>query len=80
MFKGIFKLIKHFFLNLINLKERIFHRITHFEIEIIKDTQLFDSLNQEEFSNLLNNIHLIHYDTNDLIFEEGSIGKACYIV
>ena len=80
MFKGLFKLIKHFWLSLVNLKEKIFHRITHFEIEIIKNTHLFDSLNQEEFSNLINNIYLIHYNANDLIFEEGSIGEACYIV
>jgi len=78
MDNNIYRILKHPWLAITNLKERLFHRISNEYIEIIKNIRLFDSLNQAEFSHLLNSTSVIRYAANDLIFDEQE--DACYIV
>lgn len=76
-FKILFKKLKiHFF----NLKERLFHRISLHEKELIKNTGLFDTLGDEQYQWMLKSIRSVKYLQGDLIVREGEQGYALFII
>lgn len=73
-------LIKHLLLPLVNLKERLLHHVTDEEIELIKNSHLFDKLDKHSFDELLKSEILIKYLADDLILKEGDIADEFYII
>lgn len=65
---------------LFNLKERLYHRTSAFEIKLISDTNLFSHLDEGSFKKILDSIRLIKYSKSKLIFREGEQGDALYII
>lgn len=64
-----------------NIRENLFRgRLTNEQIALIKNTRLFDSLNETPFSKLSKSITVRYCYSNELIFAEGSIGNALYII
>lgn len=65
---------------LANILERFFHRPTPTEITLIKNTHLFDDIDEKLFTTMVKRIYLIHYAKDQLIFKEGDEGDALYII
>lgn len=63
-----------------NLKEDLVHKISPGEIELIKNTDLFTHLDQQTFNQLIKSIRLVKYDVGKIIFREGELGDALYII
>jgi ferredoxin-NADP reductase/CRP-like cAMP-binding protein len=70
----------HALLYLFNLKESFYHQVTPSEIELIQKTHLFDKLDPSFFKELCQQISMIKYLPEDLIFQEGDLGDALYII
>lgn len=63
-----------------NIKERLFHTTTEQEIALIKNTKLFDSLDETSFSELLASMTLLYCAQDELILKKGHTGDAFYII
>lgn len=74
------RFLKHPWLSTMNFKEKFMHNVSESEIALILATNLFDHLNQDEFSELISHMQVIRFKADELIFAEGSIGDAFYIV
>ena len=73
-------IMKKILLALINIKERLLHHVTNAEIEAIKDSHLFDKLNNQVFDELLKSEILVRYLADDLILKEGDIAHDLFII
>lgn len=67
-------------LHLFNLFHKFYHHVSTDEINLIKKTDLFTHVNEEQFKDILNSTELVKYLKNTLVFEEGHIGDALYII
>lgn len=63
-----------------NFKENLFFKITPDQMELINNTHLFDNMPNSYYQALLNSIAIRHYDADQIIFKEGSVGNGLYIV
>lgn len=73
-------MIHSLFIPFFNLKERIHHHILPEEIELVKKTQLFENLKDEDFNSLCNSIKLVAYPAGKQIFKEGEQSHALFII
>ncbi len=63
-----------------NIKDKWFHRLTHEEIELIKNTNLFANLDQQAFFELIASMYVVHYPAGNLIIKEDTIGDAAFLI
>lgn len=63
-----------------NFKDLIHHSLDAHEIELIKQTALFTHLNENDFNKLVHSIHLVKYPKDQLIFLEGDLPDALFII
>lgn len=69
-------LIKSFFKNLFFYN----HRTSQLEIEIIKNTTLFNKIGTERFNKLFKKVNLLRFEEGKLIIKEGEPADALYII
>src|SRR5580704_11704793 len=80
MSNAILQFLKHIWLKLYNLKQQFFHRLTTKEVETLKESQLFNSLNKQTFTDLLHATTLIRFLAGDRILKEGEASDILYII
>lgn len=72
--------LKSLFISLFNMKETVRHHLSESEIQLIKNTNLFNTLDSEDFNEMLKSIKLVKYPAGKLILREGESGDALYII
>src|SRR6266540_2722624 len=76
----IASLFKSLYILLFNLKEKIRHHVSAYEITLIKNTNLFNTINDGQFNEMLKSIKLVRYPEGKRIVQEGEQGDALYII
>lgn len=65
---------------LINLINRISYHPSPEDVELIKNTHLFDQASEAQLATILSSIRLIKYGKDELVFQEGDLPDALYII
>lgn len=73
----IFNNIKYAILNIIYL---LFHKTSVEEINLIKNSEIFNSLDKEKFNEIIRGASVHYYPQNKLIFKEGAQADALYVI
>lgn len=63
-----------------NRLQIIYHPHTQQEINLIKNTGLFNHLDAQQFKNVINSARLEKYIKNSLVFKEGDLPNALYVI
>lgn len=72
--------LKSLYISLFNIKEKIYHRVSQDEIELIKQTNLFHNLTYQQFDEMLRSASLVKYPPESIILREGETGDSIYII
>lgn len=65
---------------LFNYKEGFHHHLTVDEIDLIKNTRLFSSIDIKIFDEMLHSIRLVKHQKGDLILREGEKGNEVFVI
>lgn len=69
-----------FLIHVYNFMQKMHPHLSDEDIELIKNTHLFDHLNEKEFNKLLKSAKLVKFIADKLIFQEGDLPDALYII
>ncbi|MBX3709970.1 MAG: cyclic nucleotide-binding domain-containing protein [Gammaproteobacteria bacterium] len=75
----LINLINDLYLFTFNLKETIYHHVTSYEVQLIKETEIFNSFEKNKFDEMIASISLVKFKKGHL-FKEGEEENAFYIV